>query len=184
MSVELICPECGGVIGAKEIDSEGRSPCTCYTPEPSSSSSHDDPSDTVSIPAQAGSVAGATVERPAAAKLCITCGKDVTGHRRVKDSRGYLCYECAKKEIATEKEGTVPCGECGRRVKEAGLQNYNGVNICRKCLDDHKEADKKRVRKVATKEIDAYEKRNLYVMIGVAVVLGAIISWQLLKRFL
>src|SRR5581483_5890443 len=79
MAVDLICPDCGGIIGGVGRDSEGRGPCTCVN--------HDDPprangSDTVSIPSLKGGYDAADGRE----KLCIVCGKNVAGHRRVKDS--------------------------------------------------------------------------------------------------
>src|SRR5690242_1399591 len=108
MSVDLICPECGGIIGGSSTDAEGRGPCTCFKNESTSSrsfggSGSDDPSDTVSLPSPVSQGQDLSDKR---AKLCIVCGKDVTGHRRIKDSRGYLCYNCAKDEVRQEREGT------------------------------------------------------------------------------
>lgn len=189
MSVDLICPDCGGVIGATGIDSAGRSPCTCYKDEPETSTTEergessdrdDDPSDTVSLPSQQPPEAPGEAAPP---KLCIVCGKNVSGHRRVKDSRGYLCYDCAKSEVKAEKAGTIPCGECGRRMKEAGLLFYKGKKICRNCHEHHTELDRKN-RKVATKEIDEYEKRNVIVLAVIFGVLALIIIWQTIKHFL
>ena len=176
MAEELICPDCGGIIGGTGVDDAGRGPCTCYKESVATQTERDDSSDTVSIPSQPAETTSDT-----APKLCIVCGKNVSGHRRVKDSRGYLCYTCAKAEVKEEKKGTVPCTECGRRMKEAGLVAYKGKMICRTCFEHHREIDFKN-RKVATKEIDEYEKRNLYILAGVFVVLGLIIIWQTLSR--
>lgn len=168
MAVDVICPECGGIIGATGVDANGRGPCTCR------SDGKTDGSDTVSIPSP--SQYRDPVE--SAPKLCISCGKNVAGHRRVKDSRGYLCYDCAKGEIRQEREGTVPCAECGRRVKPAGIVEYGGIRICRKCYEDHKESQKKAVKKVATRHYEAHEKRNLLILTAVFVALGLIVLWR------
>lgn len=184
MAVDLICPDCGGVIGATEIDSEGRAPCTCVR-ETESPSSRDSSSDTVSIPAQREAERSSTIqaEEPSPAKLCIRCGKDVTGHRRVKDSRGYMCYACSKEEMQEEKAGTIPCGACKRRVKEAGLYEYKGRRICKICLDHEKEIDRKN-RKVSTKHLDEHEKRNVMILGAVFAVLALIILTQLIRHLL
>src|SRR5436309_2393163 len=71
MAGELLCPDCGGVVGATETTEAGP-PCTCFT-----SSSSDT---AVDMPSPAG--------EKQEAKICVLCGKDVTGHRRLKDSRG------------------------------------------------------------------------------------------------
>ncbi|HVT87586.1 MAG TPA: hypothetical protein VHD56_01930, partial [Tepidisphaeraceae bacterium] len=173
-----ICPECGGVIGATQIDSQGRSPCGCFKPEPATAvaDEREDSSDTVSLPSSSQEPPVDPATKPA--KLCILCGKDVSGHRRVKDSRGYLCYDCAKNEIKEEREGTVPCKECGKRIKEAGLIEYNGIKICRKCYNDHQEADKKKFRKVATSQYNAQDKKNVIILAVVFGILGLIVIWR------
>jgi hypothetical protein len=187
MAVDVICPECGGVVGATGVDSQGRGPCTCFKDSPSryaastaannntgNGGNGGDPSDTVSIPSPTPSRDIIDSRQ----KFCIVCGRDVAGHRRVKDSRGYLCYDCAKAEIANEKAGTIPCAECGRRVKEGGIFDYNSIKICRKCFDDHKEAQKKAVRKISTEHYDAHERRGLFILLAVFVVLGLIVLWR------
>lgn len=191
MAVEVICPDCGGVIGGVGIDAEGRGPCTCFSDErkfprlPASRpevigdpADASDPSDTVSLSAPSpGQDLGDN--RP---KVCIVCGKNVTGHRRVKDSRGYLCYACAKAEVAQERAGKIPCAECGRRVKEGGIVVYNGLKICRRCFEDHKQAKRKAIKKVSTHHFDAHEKLRLIYLAIIFVVLGLIVLWQQLKR--
>lgn len=171
MAVDLICPDCGGVIGATGPDAEGRSPCRCVKLD---QNGREDPSDTVSIPSPSQtSQASRTAE-----KICVICGKNVAGHRRVRDSRGYLCYECAKAEIRQEREGKIPCAECGRYVKEAGLVQYGDIRICRKCYQDHKEASKKVIKKVSTHHYQLHEKRRLIVLSIIFVILGLIVLWQ------
>lgn len=178
MAEDLICPDCGGVIGGSGVDSEGRSPCSCYKEAvvtKTQSDEREDSSDTVSLPSQPA--AGGDTSP----KLCFACGKNVSGHRRVKDSRGYMCYDCAKAEVKQEKAGTIPCADCKKRLKEGGLVMYKGRRICKTCHGHLSELDRKS-RKVATKEIDEYEKRNIYVLGGIFGVLTLIILWQLVKR--
>jgi len=184
MSVDLICPECGGIIGGSGVDAEGRGPCTCFKNEsPRRAGAYggtiDDPSDTVSIPSPMTQGQDLSDKR---AKICIVCGKDVTGHRRIKDSRGYLCYNCAKDEMKQEREGTIPCAECGRRVKPGGIVVYNGLKICRKCHEAHKEVKKKAVKKVATHHFEKHEMQKIIIITVIFVILGAIVLWQQLKH--
>jgi hypothetical protein len=164
MSVDIICPDCGGVIGGTGAD--GRRACSC-TPSASKS-------DTVRIELPLPDI-NDTRQR----KICIVCGKNVEGHRRVKDSRGYMCYACAKAEMKAEKEGTVRCAECGRRVKPAGLVDYDGIKICKKCHNDHKELKKKAVRKVATRHYELHEKKTLIWLGVVFGVLACIVLYSL-----
>ena len=171
MAVDLICPDCGGIIGGSGTDADGRGPCTCCRDRPG------DSSDTVSIP-----VAPKQRElKIDSVKRCILCGKDVTGHRRVKDSRGYLCYDCAKKEIHVEKAGTIPCADCKRRIKEAGLINYQGRRICKICYDFHKEQERLK-KKVPTEHYEAHEKRTIIILSVVFSILALILVWHLFIR--
>lgn len=170
MATDVICPDCGGIVGATEADAQGRGPCTCFKMESSG--------DTVSMPSsQESSTATAAVAQP---KLCIVCGKDVSGHRRIKDSRGYTCYDCAKTQIAQEKEGTVRCAECGKRLKPEGLVEYEGIKICKKCFEDHKEIQKKAVKKVAVAQYNQVEKKKVIILAVVFGVLGLIVLWRML----
>src|SRR5687768_9421373 len=85
MSVDaVVCPDCGGVIGGD--DGGGRRACTCVL---AGASKHDTVRIEVPLPADVNEKR----------KVCLVCGKDVAGHRRVKDSRGYMCYQCARDEM-------------------------------------------------------------------------------------
>ena len=168
MSVDaVVCPDCGGVIGGS--DGGGRRACTCVLAG-AGASKHDTVRIEVPLPADVN-------EKK---KLCIVCGKDVAGHRRVKDSRGYMCYQCARDEMDAEKEGTVRCAECGRRVKPAGLVEYGGIKICKKCFNDHKETKRKAVRKVATRHYELHEKKTLMALAVVAGILGLFVLYSLI----
>jgi DNA-directed RNA polymerase subunit RPC12/RpoP len=159
------------VIGGVSDDPQGRGPCTCVKYEPTTNQS-----DTVSMPAPPQESTGAAA---GPAKVCMACGKNLAGHRRVKDSRGYLCYDCAKSEIQTERDGTVTCAECGKRLKPDGLVPYEGIKICKKCFNDHKERQKFE-KKVATSGYQEQEKKSLIILSIVFGILGVII---LLKTF-
>src|SRR5437868_4615709 len=91
------CPDCGGVVGATSASDAGP-PCTCFgaagevtsargleSPGGDNGLNHLDPSGTH------------VLESPQAAqKVCWKCGRDLTGHRRFKDSFGYWCIDCHK----------------------------------------------------------------------------------------
>jgi hypothetical protein len=173
MAVDLICPECGGVIGGVGVDAEGRQPCTCFSSSSSSEEPQEEKEGTVSIPSPEAVIERTTTAAPE--KVCIICGKNLSGHRRVKDSRGYLCYKCAKAEIEREQAGTIPCAECGRRVKEQGLVEYSGIKICKQCYNDHKESKKVMVKKISNKHYEASEKRTLIILAVVFAILCVIV---------
>lgn len=111
---------------------------------------------------------------PAGGKLCRVCGKDTTGHRRIKDSLGYICVPCAKAKEKAELEGTVPCAECKRRMKPSGLVPYGKKMICRSCLKDHEEINRFRKPPPSGAGHKAHEKKRMLIMLGVLGILALI----------
>jgi hypothetical protein len=120
-------------------------------------------------------------------KLCCVCGKDVAHEKRLKDDRGYWCMSChradqvrhAKKAVRQTEKIHVPCQECGRMVGEEGLTEYEGVRICRRCLEDRRALPKHRkYRPVASSEFERYERTRLLILVGVLVVLMLVILWS------
>jgi hypothetical protein len=152
MAGELLCPDCGGVVGATETTDAGP-PCTCFA---------SDSSDTaVDMPSPANEVR--------APKICVVCGKDVTGHRRLKDSRGYICYSCAKEEQKRERGGRVRCRSCAKLVPEDALNEYEGTKICNKCYAERLKLQKQEIKRIGLAGAhDRHEKRRLYAMLAVA----------------
>src|SRR4051812_28884030 len=103
MSEELICPDCGGLIGGEP--GSGRQVCRCFEPRKT----------VVAAPVQSEPmVASGPEPSTIGEKICRSCGKDLKGHRRLKDSRGYICVKCAEAENAANDDPTlIPCPECG-----------------------------------------------------------------------
>lgn len=157
----LICPDCGGVIGATSNDVK---PCTC-APVATKTRAHDEP------------IAPAPVEpeRVAPKKICRICGKDLAGHRRLKDSLGYVCVACANDEAEAKEAGLVSCGECGRKLKPAGLIDYHGTKICRKCFADHQELSKFKAPPPDLTQHKQHEKESLKTLLIIGAVLLIII---------
>jgi hypothetical protein len=154
MAGEMLCPDCGGVVGATETTDVGP-PCTCF-----SSSSSDT---AVDMPSPADQVA------PAGSKICVVCGKDVTGHRRLKDSRGYICYSCAKEEQRRERGGRVRCKGCGKLVLPAALNDYAGIMLCNECFAERKRVQKQEIKRIGIGHVQtSHERKRLYMMLGFA----------------
>ena len=166
----VICPDCGGIIGGTKVTDEGH-PCTCYA-----AGSVFEPSEV--NPPDAESAAGAgEVE-----KVCIVCGKDVRGHRRVKDSRGYTCYACAKEQRRQELGDTVRCPACDRRVRETTLTNYEGMRICSRCIDERRNLQRAgRKRRVVDQKV--FEKQEKKQVLWLALVLLALLGLGALGGF-
>ena len=166
MATKLICPDCGGVLGSAE---PGVSSCTCFKSEASAPPGLDEPG-----------FAKPTIEESLSdthpvetlSKTCFKCGADVAGKKRYKDSRGYLCADCNRAEIKAEKAGTTPCAECGRRVKEAGLIEFRGMRICKLCLAELRDADKKKIKLVSSKNFETQDKKTLKILILVMLILA------------
>jgi hypothetical protein len=105
-------------------------------------------------------------------KFCFKCGADVAGKKRYKDSRGYMCADCNRAEIDSEKAGTALCSECGRRVKEAGLVEFRGVRMCKLCVTELRNAEKKKIKVISGDQFEANDRRTLKVLIIIAIVLA------------
>lgn len=158
----LICPDCGGVIGATDPDVKH---CTCAPITPKSARA-DEPENAPPI----------EPERPAPVKkICRICGKDLAGHRRLKDSLGYICVPCANGEAEAQEAGLVPCGECGRKLKPAGLIDYHGTKICRKCFADHQELSKFKAPPPDLTQHKQHEKESLKTLLIIGAILLLII---------
>jgi hypothetical protein len=118
MSTEIICPECGGIIGASPGGDEGGSPCTCSA----SSSTFDVPTGFVG-------------------KLCVNCGINITNAKRLKDKEGnYWCAACALENSRKKKEaaikaggGGVICPDCCGRFPRDSMFRAGADLICQAC---------------------------------------------------
>ena len=178
MSTELICPDCGGVIGADTADAARA--CTCFTNN--NSSPQLQTAEVQSGEESSGDTVVDQVEAPKA-KLCCQCGKDLTGHRRLRDSRGYWCYACHKLDKEATKPKGVPCADCGRVVPEAALADYEGRMLCGPCRQELKDTAKERRRlsPVQTTAHDQMAKKRLLWILGVAAVLIIIILLRTFK---
>jgi hypothetical protein len=177
MSDELICPDCGGVIGAMPLD-EGRA-CICLQKEVAiaqaeskrNESSGRDPSNETSV-----------VDKPAPEKICCQCGTDLTGKKRLKDSRGYWCVACHKADAEVNKLKGERCAQCSRIVAESALEDRDGIRICGRCRRENDDAakQKRKFSPVHTSAHSEEEKRNLYILLGVGGFLVLIILLNLL----
>jgi hypothetical protein len=166
MSTEdlVICPECGGIVGATEPTEQGK-PCTCFTGSPKADTS----------------VFGQTVVPKT--KVCCVCGKDLAGRKRLRDSRGYWCVDCHKADQAANAPKGIKCERCARVVAEAAISEFEGVKLCGLCRRERAE-EAKRERQMRGVDSSAYQEHDrlrLYVMLGIAGVLFVIIILHWLK---
>lgn len=155
----LRCPECGGLIGAT-APSDAGVPCTCFAHAPSKG-----PADTDVVPSP-------TQYNPAE-KRCITCGKDLAGHRRVRDQRGYLCLPCYQKEQRELYGDRVRCGSCGRMTKEAVLQTYEGTRMCPDCFHEREKLKKLQIQRLGI--ATARTRADMRIVYGLAIAAGVLL---------
>jgi DNA-directed RNA polymerase subunit RPC12/RpoP len=147
---EMVCPDCGGVVGATETTEAGP-PCRCFVSDNTSKS------ETVAdLPPP--------VEAPAA-KICRICQKDVTGQKRVKDHLGYYCVDCAREQEKIEHQGRVRCRVCGHLVKEENLVVYEGTKMCVKCERERLDLQKQEIKRMGFKAARTREElRQIYIL--------------------
>ncbi len=173
MSTELICPDCGGVIGGDSTD-PGRS-CHCWANKSADGElggGQDASGDTI-------------VEKTDGprAKVCCQCGTDLTGKKRLRDSRGYWCYACHKLDKEANKPKGQRCADCGRIVAEAALSDFEGRMVCAACRAEGKDLarERRRLSPVKTHAHDELAKQRVYWLFGILAVLVIIIILRQLK---
>ena len=103
-------------------------------------------------------------------KVCRVCGKDLRGHRRIRDGDRYICPVCDEIEREGQAPDGLPCAECGKRVHPGALRRWGAIQLCPKCYTEHQDA-KHKIRQVDTGHFDEERKRQLLVLGGVLAVL-------------
>jgi hypothetical protein len=166
------CPECGGIVGATQTTDEG-APCTCFEYERAMADNNPS-SGTDVMPAETTTTV---------TKYCRICGKDLTGKKRLKDSLGYWCPECAEEDRARKEDKGTPCEQCHRKVPPDTLTSVDGKMMCSRCVREQRELrapGSKRFRSVSHAAYKEHEKRNMLIMAGIAVILLIlmVIAWQ------
>ena len=176
---ELICPDCGGVVGATENSAAG-APCRCFTSSSSSLSggtlSGGTLSGTATLSAEGGGSSVVTDRLPAEAappKVCRLCGTDLTGRKRYKDNSGYYCADCNHKQTLDDHQGRVRCRACGHLVKAESLTDYEGTRMCPTCYGERMDLKKHRIQKIGFKGARTREDFR-QVLIVVYVLLGLV----------
>ncbi|HTL31236.1 MAG TPA: hypothetical protein VL282_18535 [Tepidisphaeraceae bacterium] len=165
MSTSIICPDCGGIVGATERTAEGV-PCTCFQ----SYKVKDAPADTDAL---AGADPSAThlIDAPKLkGKFCCMCGKDVSGKKRLRDSLGYWCMDCHRADQKKRKPVGVPCPKCGRIVKPETIIVEEDQKMCSRCyreILDERRPGQKRFRTISFKAYDQQERVRLLVLFGI-----------------
>jgi DNA-directed RNA polymerase subunit RPC12/RpoP len=116
---------------------------------------------------------GSTSEANSVTKVCCQCGKDVSSEKRLKDDRGYWCYNCHKADREARHPTMGICVDCSREVPEAALIDYDGTLVCKSCHEDRRQ--KRKFSPVSLHAHHKEDRRRLYVFVGIFVFLIAII---------
>jgi len=68
-------------------------------------------------------------------KFCKSCGSDVAGQPRVKDTDGaYLCAKCAESQTAQQRHVAAGlCEGCGESMSGSQLMMVDGKALCIRC---------------------------------------------------
>lgn len=165
---EILCPDCGGVVGATETTEAGP-PCQCFKDQAGDSLSGLGPDQSGSTVSEAIPHEPAPVEQ----KICRVCGKDVAGQKRVRDQYGYFCYDCAKEVENKERQGRVRCRVCGHLVKPESLTAYEGTKMCPTCHRERIDAQKQVIKRIGFKGARTREEvRQLKMLLIAAAVLA------------
>jgi hypothetical protein len=102
-------------------------------------------------------------------KVCRVCGKNLKGHRRYKDEKGYICVSCDR----DERLRRIPCAECGKPVPPEALRPWGPISICTRCWADHESDPKMRIkRKVSSRPWEEMERKTVLIT---SAVLGGIL---------
>lgn len=163
----LICPDCGGEIGGD--GKSGHAPCRCALEQFSDFSTASDSGITQALQS---TPAGGEVE-----KRCHVCGKDLKGHRRWKRDAGYICATCREQEKAggDPADDRETCADCGKKLKPAGMVDYEGMRICRTCHASRKELDKHKPKLIHSTHHDAHEKMKMKLAAAVLLTIALIL---------
>jgi hypothetical protein len=114
-------------------------------------------------------------------KVCVQCGRDVTGAQRMRDSQGkYWCIACGEADQRKRKgsEGVV-CAGCSKTFPPAAMTAVNLLPYCTKCVKKRKKASHsgESIFSRLSASSDQVDKKRLVMMLAFMAVLAAIACW-------
>ena len=174
---ELVCPDCGGVVGATEVTEAGP-PCTCFTRRSPAMSGTLSGTVVDGVDATGDDVFDAAPAPPVVLKVCRLCGKDLNGHRRVREHGGqsYLCVACAKEDEKREHYGRVRCRVCGKLTLEEKLTDYEGTMMCPHCHEQRTLMRRQEIKRIGFSGASTREElRHVYILLMIAAGLTVVI---------
>jgi len=160
MSTEILCPDCGKVIAARDAVTDESVRCRCAEK----------------------ARAAPTPQN----KICFVCGVDLGGRARLKDPLGrYWCKNCAKADRRVQRGMKKRrCPDCNRMFPPAKFVKYDEVKLCVGCRDARKKAAMRALKKVGIENAHRrYEFRPVKVMAVILVILVILALVQLYFRY-
>jgi hypothetical protein len=92
-------------------------------------------------------------------KTCCSCGMDLSGRTRYKDSHGrYWCPNCNQKDEMKKQPATCP--DCSGQFTRADLIEFMGTPVCSACWEKRKVSAKRDEARIRRVEEDEEEKRQ------------------------
>jgi len=111
-------------------------------------------------------------------KRCVTCGKDVTNDKRMKDSQGkYWCIACGTEDQKKKAHSGDTCTSCGEHFPTAQLAKMGHSKLCKSCLKARQKSPGLMERFKAGGS-DAGEKARLVKMLAAMALLALVAVWQ------
>jgi formylmethanofuran dehydrogenase subunit E len=109
-------------------------------------------------------------------KVCVQCGRDVTGAQRMRDSQGkYWCIACGEADQRKRKgsEG-VTCAGCSKTFPASAITTVNLLPYCGKCAKKRKSASRESLFSRFSSSSDQIDKKRLVMMLAFMAVLAAV----------
>jgi formylmethanofuran dehydrogenase subunit E len=119
-------------------------------------------------------------------KVCIHCGRDVTGAQRMRDSQGkYWCIACGESDKRKKKgdEGVV-CAGCSKTFAPAQMTAVNLLPYCSKCAKRRRKSTRSGESLFArlTASSDQIDKKRLVMMLafmGLLAIVAAVVHFAM-----
>jgi hypothetical protein len=123
-------------------------------------------------------------------KSCVSCGKNLNGQKRMKDSQGrYWCMECGaedqRKKLIAGSGGANACSACGQTFPGHLLSKWGSRQLCPGCSPTNQKGPG-----MVEKVMSVFQglggggggggtdKKKLFLMLAVMILLAAIAAYM------
>jgi len=143
MSDKAMCPQCGGLVYAT-VGGLGERLCTCTE--------------------KSGPL---PVE-----KICISCGKDVTNDRRMKDKDGkYWCLACGIEDQKKKQHNSQICPDCNQKYQRDKMEVVEGAVVCQGCAILRRRTTKGLKKRLGISSLHHKESHKVKISMAIAALL-------------